>query len=515
MGSPTVEPVATTPPQQGAGAPAAANNQNNSGAAQTTTNAPAVGVQSVTTTTTTTGCTNTVVLNATYKVKLNVGTYNLDDGVITTTGASKLPYVLVYASFSQPDSWTVIKTSTTTGGIVIPLENIGYYRLYIKEPRLTFQANSTFDIPYHMNTDGTASTHQVQPFLGLRVESANNCAADATTNKLTPPFTVTTYLPNTLSRAANLYPTTGQTFTLTQQNSQSTLTLNGFTTRTRSSATAAFQTQTENTYRITFQLWSDCSRAYGHLHTRVQNSTHRTILENFYREAMTVSGNSRRLTFRFGTETRDREIFFDEGGTFGARQTLSFSSQTNMTASEAIRRIHPDVWDYWVSAMQTLNLTYSKIGSAWRPHIGSTYHRYSVALDFNDTRGMLTVPNPNYHSGSPPGSPNAQPEIEEEITITFRRDLAATDVRQDCNPSTALSANSSTAPTARDKRITLSKNILNHVATGKLGGQLGWTGGPWTLNYNQVGITNNTTRFITTDNTHKHHIHLTVGTEQV
>jgi type VI secretion system secreted protein VgrG len=249
--------------------------------------------------------------------------------------------------------------------------------------------------------------------------------------------------------------------------------------------------------------------------TRVQNSTHRTILENFYREAMIVSGNSRRLTFRFGTETRDREIFFDEGGTFGARQTLSFSSQTNMTASEAIRRIHPDVWDYWVSAMQTLDLTYSKIGSAWRPHIGSTYHRYSVALDFNDTRGMLTVPNPNYHSGSPPGSPNAQPEIEEEITITFRRDLAATDVRQDCNPSTALSANSSTAPTARDKRITLSKNILNHVATGKLGGQLGWTGGPWTLNYNQVGITNNTTRFITTDNTHKHHIHLTVGTEQV
>jgi len=459
------------------------------------------GVQSVTTTQNAiTGCTTTVKLNATYTLKLAVGTYKKGSSGVSNASVGKLPYVLVYANPSAPNSWEIKKIGTTQGGVLIPLDNAGDYRLYVKEPAAIPppRAGDPFSIPFHMKKDGTASTHAVQPFFALKVESAS-CAADANQN-LTPPFTVTTYLPNSLGRAANLYPTTGQTYTVTAAHASNVLTLNGFTNTLNNGQ--------EATYRITFQLWSDISQTYGHLDGDIQGSRYQHILEKFYKEEMTTSGHSRTLTFSFiGGVPRNRTIHFAADGTAGARNTRSFASQTMMTADEAIRRIHPSVWDYWLFVMEECDITYVKITSAWRPHVGSVLHRYSVALDFNDTKGIIQVPNPAYHSVSDPRT-----HLDEEISITFRRDGVDT-TREDCNPTTALSANSTTVPTARDKRIMFATKILNQIGHDKIAGDLGWIGGPWTLKYSDVGITGNNNRFITTDNDHKHHIHLTVGTE--
>jgi hypothetical protein len=458
------------------------------------------GVQSVTTTqNAATGCTNTVELNNTYEVLVKIGTYKKVSSGLSDAKAEKVPYVLVYASPSAPNTWEIKKVGNTSGGVKIPLDKVGDYRLYVREPALSppLTVGNTFGIPFHMKADGTASTHAVQPFFALKVESAN-CATDAS-QKLAPPFTVTTYLPNTLGRAANLYPTTGQTYTITAANAGSVLTLNGFTN-------ARNNTQ-EAIYRITFQLWSDISQVYDYQHSVIQTSTYQSILEKFYKEEMTASGHSRTLTFRFAGQTRDRTIRFDADGTAGARSTRSYTSQTMMTADEAIRRIHPTVWNYWLSVMQTCDITYVKVTSAWRPHAGSVLHRYSLALDFNDTKGIIQIPNPNYHSVSDPRT-----HLDEEIEITFRCDGVG-GTREDCKPTTALSANHETAPTARDKRITFATKILNRIANDKIAGDLGWIGGPWTLKYSEVGITGNTSQFIKTDTSHKHHIHLTVGTE--
>ena len=442
------------------------------------------------------GCTNTVKLHNSYSILLNVGTYQRNERTnnLSHYGAGKLPYALVYTCFDHPDQWQIIKTGTTTGGILVPIEKIGDYRLYIKEPLVVFKVGDSFKIPYHMKTDGTASTHEVQPFFAMKVESQNS-SRDNTSKALTPPLTITTYLPNGLNRAASHYPTMGQTVTVTDKSASRLTFGNQFISKVNSAK--------ENNYRITEQLWADCCQVYGYLHRLIQHSSYKDALEKIYQARLThVNVHGRKLTLHTNGGKNSHTIEFPEDGTKGARLTFSYENQNFMRADEAIRRIHPSVWDYWFDVMEEQKITYNRLGSGWRPHLGSTFHRYSLALDFNDTHAIMAVDNPKYHSVDDP-----RLTIDKEVKMTFK--TVAQGAQYNFNPMQTV-----TAQMLEDQKngIALAKKILNRIAQDR--SRLGWLGGPWQLKLSDVGLTGNTV-FLNTNEAHKHHVHLTVGTEQV
>lgn len=406
----------------------------------------------------------------TYYVKFNALMHQ-ENGT-STQDAGNLPYLVVSNTPEKPKEWKVVKANKTdngTGLIVIPITNKGEYRVYVKEPNTTPVVGSLHTIPYHASKDGTDSSHEVQAWFALKVEDG--------TQKNT--LKATTTLPNTLNRTSN-YPTTGTAYTLDKTN------------------TTSKGAKNLGNHILTHQLISDMSRAYGKSHPDIVASTYKTALEKIYSEDMTVGGKTephqRILEFTDGSTTR--KIDFINSSTAGARKTKSFSNDANMASDEAIRRTHPSVFAYWLETMHALDITYTRVGSTWRPHLGSTRHRYSLALDYNEITANVVV--------------DEKTQQKESVEITLRNDTAAGKL---CNPTLKID-NKTTV--ANKRKIELSRVLFKHLATGRDSKKLGWLGGPWTLKYNtpEINYSTDSTIFIVTNKAHKHHIHLSVGTEQ-
>lgn len=473
---------------------------------------------------------NTVQAPATiYYAKLNAKMYK-EDGT-TKQSAGNLPYIIVRNTTAATDTWTVVKvnkTDTGTGLTVIPITEVGEYRIYVKEPNTNPAVGSTYEIPYHMLTNGTNSTHLVQPWFALTV------VAGEEENTLS----ITTSLPNSLNRTTG-YPTTGTSYILNNTHNTSS------------------KARLLDDHIITHQLWSDCSRAYGTNHADITASTYRTALETVYSEAMTHgtgTGNQhqRRLIFQDGTT--QREVNFIHSSTAGARGTHSFSTSTAMTSDEAIRRVHPSVFVYWLQAMHDLNITYTRVGSAWRPHTGSTRHRYSLALDFNEITALVNVDTTNTTQQTQPNQAQANnqpatqgnnPQLQNQgqaigannqplqpvaqqanvptevanpttapqtvsVSITLRNN---TPEGQLCNPTLVINTNTSID---NKRKIELSRELFKYLARERANSRLGWLGGPWTLRYNtaEINHSNSSDIFIENNSSHHNHIHLSIGTEQ-
>ena len=137
--------------------------------------------------------------------------------------------------------------------------------------------------------------------------------------------------------------------------------------------------------------------------------------------------------------------------------------------------------------MATLRLSNAVVSSTWRPHQGSTLHRYSLALDLKNLTGLADI------------SPTETASVSIHLHVQ----------EDDANPTHNGPTND---PTVIRKR-TLSKVFHRYLAEERAAGRLGWLGGPWPLTRSQVGLSGNT-QFIATDSGHTHHVHVTVGIDQ-
>src|SRR5690606_35322549 len=131
-------------------------------------------------------------------------------------------------------------------------------------------------------------------------------------------------------------------------------------------------------------------------HPHVENSSFRTPLRLIYSEALTAGTD-------VGADAHDRiltsdgiEIEFDHQATTGGRGRLSFLENNGqpgnrMTPDESLRRTHPATMEYLLQMMEDLDITYARSTGAWRPHIGSTRHRYASAIGLTHLRTTTTV----------------------------------------------------------------------------------------------------------------------------
>lgn len=396
----------------------------------------------------------TVAINQRYWIRITV--QMLEGGNPRT--AANLPYVVVRQA-AENAPWSVVTTGitgTSNGEARFSIPGAGRYRIYVKEPGRNFLPDTAFTIPFHQFANGQDSAREVQPWWEMNVVAAGAQS-----------FNITRALPNTLGRAANLYPAAGAA---TQLNAQHT--------------TSAHALDMGN-HRITNQLWSDISQTYGRNHPTIAASTNRVALEAIYGEGLVpIAGqeNGRQLVHA------GRTINFEAMATQGGRNTLGFAGGTAMTADECLRKTHPTVLDFWLTAMSALNITYARVTGAWRPHTGSTRHRYSLALDLTHLRRQQDD-----------GGELA------EVEIHLHRDSGA-----DAKP-TATDAQTNTA--LKRRRRAFSRDFHRYLAQRRQAGELGWLGGPWALTYADVGLTG-ATQFIKTDAIHVHHVHLSVGTDQ-
>jgi len=142
--------------------------------------------------------------------------------------------------------------------------------------------------------------------------------------------------------------------------------------------------------------------------------------------------------------------------------------------------------------MRDLDITYARGTGAWRPHIGSTRHRYASAIDLTHVRTTVNGANNQQHS----------------VTIQFHRTTSP-------NSNPIATGQPETAERTRMREF--SRRVHGYIANARLQGTLGWLGGPWRLTYNQLDIVDpnvpNTEAFAT-DATHVHHIHISMGTDQ-
>ncbi|MDF3865647.1 hypothetical protein P3W53_14280 [Pseudomonas denitrificans (nom. rej.)] len=380
----------------------------------------------------------------------------------TNRKAHMLPYVYVRESNANTGEWNVISTGITSSGgpceIKLPITGEGNYRIYIKEPLIELAIGQIFKIPNHALINGEDSDIEVQPWFALK----------ATTIEGTQNIIAKFDLPNPLGRATDgvIYP---------QQMATATF------THIHSSPSKALDLGEQI---ITCCLWGDITRTHGHLHPSIQESTHKLILEKIYKEELIASGNSRKLLYEDG----EREIEFahdsTDGGTLKAR---SFQNQLAMSRDECLRRTHPSVMSFILDCTHDLNFRYIKITGAWRPHTGSTRHRYASALDVTEVR---TEPTEEYGNT--------------EVYIRFNRLIFP---GPDSNPT-----GSNTGIDA-ERRRAASMRFHKYIAEKKSSGLLGWLGGPWQLTYANVGLASNSV-FIKTDDIHKNHLHLSIGPDQ-
>ena len=397
--------------------------------------------------------------------------------------ANILPYIVVKANTDNPTRWITRhsgRTDTSGTAILIRVDGPGHYRVYIKEPTETFDTGATFEIPNHALADGTDSDREVQPLLQLDVTENADCSLSGRKAH-----------PNGMSRArgdgSDHIPADGTTRNFTQAHATPTI-----------ASALDFGNQL-----ITHQLWADASRTYGTNHPRVEGSRFRTALRLIYGESMAAGTGA-------GIEVHDRiltsgdiRVEFDHQSTTGGRGRLSFrenNGQPNnrMTPDESLRRTHPATMEYLLQMMEDLNITYARSTGAWRPHTGSTRHRYASAIDLTHLRTVVIDPD---------GTP-------QQVNIQLHRTES---------PSSNPLRTQQQETAAHTRMREFSYRVHAYIARGRQDGLLGWLGGPWSTSYAQLGLegpTNNQGQrspnsiAITTDNTHIHHIHISIGTDQ-
>lgn len=379
-----------------------------------------------------------------------------EGGAVQT--ASNLPYVFVSREFGDTE-WKVVSVGMTpmNGVLELAFHGMAEFRAYVKEPGEEYAVGSPFVIPEHALAEGGDSGREVQPWLCLLVHTGPTDVS----------WALEQALPNTLERAAAEYPPPASA-TLTKVHTERAKALN------------------LGNYVLTHQLWADASRTYGSDHPVIEASPHRATLELFYQEQLAVNGNDLILT----TEDGARTVEFDAQATNGGITTRSFlDGGALMTRSESLRRTHPRVIEWWLQAMEDLEIHHARSTGAWRPHLGSTRHRYASALDLTHLRTRVV----DGDNG----------EIEVGIQLHRTQDPAA-------NP--LPSPNVANTP-ANVRKRDFSLRFHTYLAERKEAGELNWLGGPWALTYANVGLQGGGT-FIHTDAIHVHHVHLSVGSEQ-
>lgn len=397
--------------------------------------------------------------------------------------ANILPYLIVKAGADTPDTWVVRDTGRTDGSgtaILIRVDGPGFYRVYIKEPTEIFQADGAFAIQQHALADGTDSGREVQPLLELNVAENADCSLSG--RKVHP---------NGLGRVRgngnDQIPADGAAQNFAQTHTTPTV-----------ARALDFGIQL-----VTHQLWADASRTYGIQHPRVENSQFRDALRLIYGEALTAGTGA-------GVEVQDRtlvsgnmQIEFDHQATTGGRGRLSFREDNGqpdnrMTPDESLRRTHPATMEYLLRMMEDLDITYVRSTGAWRPHIGSTRHRYASAIDLTHLRTTVA----------------GADGLPQQVDIQLHRTVSP-----NSNPLRTSQQEAAVHTRMRE----FSHRVHTYIARGRQDGLLGWLGGPWALTYAQLGLegpVNNqgqrspNAAAFATDNTHVHHIHVSVGTDQ-
>jgi len=401
-----------------------------------------------------------------------------DDGKATQL-TKGLPYVVVRARPEDPSHWRVLarprgasgKTSSQ-GKAHVLLQGAGKYRIYINEPTEQFLPRSTFSIQQHALADGRNSGRDVQPLVELDVVEAADLS-----------LSVRTTHPNGLLRTrgveADSIAADGpvrQLTNLQEANSKEVKPLD------------------LGRHLISFQAWADASRTYGSEHPLIEASDYREQLRIIYGESLTTNSrpgadlNDRIL------EHGDKRIEFNHQSTTGGRGRLSFREDNGhagnrMTADESLRRTHPAAMDFLLRMMHDLDISNIRSTGAWRPHFGSVLHRYASALDI--TKAEATVADND-------GRLN-------RVEVLFHRNLG-----KECNPipprGTELDINR--------RRRELSFRVHAYIAQAKQNGVLGWIGGPWRLTNGQLDIAQPPGQEVlafATDDTHVHHIHISLG----
>lgn len=434
---------------------------------------------------------NHVVQRSVYYVKLNLWMYSNDrQNASLVRQVNKLPYVFVYKATGQ-EIWTVIKANDSTGGIALPVENTGEYRLYAREPHTTYTAGGSFTIPYHALDNGTQSQRPVQAICGFTVTEANN----QTTLTVAFPIEYPSRDGVISGMSTLFYPRVTGTHTLQSRH----------TSRT----TPLVIGDTNGRYILSSQLWADICKAYGTDDTYIQNSTWRTVLEKIYSSDLedepttgyaitaantrvNAAGETVMLSGRilvFNDNGTERKIVFQDNSTEQARKSNSFNSATRMLSTEAFRRTHPCVYEYWIQVMHDLNMTSANITSTWRPNLGSMLHRYCVGLDIGKFTANVQVP---------VGLSTSQVTTS-SVTADMKR---ANNYNR--NPSTVTDA-------AIRRSIVLARSLFTQIATDKAANTLGWLGCPWAFNYADLGVTQPRgvpNPAIATDNIHADHLHI-------
>lgn len=398
------------------------------------------------------------------------------------TSASNLPYLVVRNTPEEPDAWRVATRphrntgrTTSAGVALVRVASPGQYRIFIKEPTEQFVEGNPYVIPSHALAEGTDSDREVQPLVEVDVIENADCT-----------LSVRRTHPNGLQRTRGAgndqIPTDGTRHAFTQAHTTDLLE----------------RALDLGTYVVSFQLWADASRAYGTQHPRIQNSTFRTALRIIYGEQLTP-GTAAGATLHDRILNSDgREVQFNNQSTTGGRGRFSFREDnghpgSRMTADETLRRTHPATMEFLLQMMDDLDITYARSTGAWRPHIGSTRHRYASAIDLTHARTTVNGTNNQQH----------------QVTIQFHRTLSA-----NSNPTITGMLESAERTRMRE----FSRRIHGYIANARAQGTLGWLGGPWHLTYGQLGIEDpnrpNAEAFATND-THIHHIHISMGTDQL
>ncbi|KAF1012767.1 MAG: hypothetical protein GAK31_03984 [Stenotrophomonas maltophilia] len=398
-----------------------------------------------------------------------------------TSAATILPYLIIYAAPERPNVWT-IRTDPDAGTGVSGIPGLihmefgrpGRYRVYIKEPTETFARDDAFTVQQHALADGSNSARNVQPLVEFDVTENADCM-----------LSIRTMHPNGLQRTRG----TGNDSIPEDRGL-----LNFTEARTDQELINALDL---GNHVISFQLWADASRTYGTQHPTVQNSDFREALTTIYSEGLTVgtgTGESPHdRTLAFG----EREIQFNHQSTTGGRSRLSFredNGQPNnrMTADETLRRTHPATMEFLLKMMRDLNITYARVTGAWRPHIGSTRHRYASAIDLTHVRTTIVGTDGQQHP----------------VAIQFHGALSV-----DSNPNRTTPAESAVRTRMRE----FSFRVHRYIANARAQQTLGWLGGPWPMNYADLGVaaTEKASNIaIRTDANHIHHIHINMGTYQ-
>lgn len=387
--------------------------------------------------------------------------------------ANILPYLIVKSTPETQDTWVVRATGRTdTSGtpILVAADGPGHYRVYIKEPTETFTTNEEFEVPQHALADGNGSGHEVQPLFELTVNEAPDCT-----------LSVSKTHPNGLGRGRG--------------NAHDQIVANG----ARHNFTQAHARGTVEhaldlgDHVISRQLWADASRTYGALHPHIQQSDFRAALTTIYSEQLTpgtgagAAAHDRTLTFNGIT------IDFNNQSTTGGRARLSFRNgqpQERMTPDESLRKTHPIAMEYLLQVLTDMEATYARITGAWRPHTGSTRHRYASAIDITHLRTTVTE--------------RQEQGQRHDVEIWFHNQNS---------PSSNPSRTAATENADRRRKREFSHRFHAYIASSRIADQLGWLGGPWALTYAHLGL-QRAGQAIATDAVHVHHVHLSVGTDQ-